>query len=62
MHVIFHDKSELVILGQKTNIIFLESGEQKWYPVSHISETGNQELIRKMRFTKEILTGMVKKS
>ena len=62
VHVIFHDKSELVILGQKTNIIFLESGEQKWYPVSHISETGNQELIRKMRFTKEILTGMVKKS
>ena len=61
VHVIFQDKSELLILGDKKHIIFLEDLEQKIYPVGRVSETGNKELIKKMRFTKEILTGLAKK-
>ncbi|OMJ83722.1 hypothetical protein SteCoe_15264 [Stentor coeruleus] len=61
VHIVFHDKVELLIQGQSKSIVFLENNVQSSYSATQIAESGNQELIKRMRFTKEILTGMVQK-
>jgi polo-like kinase 1 len=61
VHVVFHDKIELLILSQKKKIVFMENSQQFVCSVSDLNESQNPELIKRMRFTKEILTGMVQK-
>ncbi|OMJ78588.1 hypothetical protein SteCoe_21568 [Stentor coeruleus] len=61
VHIVFYDKVELLIQGQNKKIVFLENNVQAIYSATQIMESGNQELIKRMRFTKEILTGMMQK-
>ncbi|OMJ86381.1 hypothetical protein SteCoe_12107 [Stentor coeruleus] len=61
VQIVFHDKVELLIQGQSKTIVFLENNVQAMYSATQIAESGNQELIKRMRFTKEILTGMMQK-
>ena len=59
VHVIFHDKTEILVQGAKKSVVFLENNTQSNYLAKLVPESGNQELIKRMRFIKEILTGMV---
>ena len=59
VHAIFHDKTEILIQGAKKSLVFLENNTQSTYLAKLVPESGNQELIKRMRFVKEILVGMV---
>jgi polo-like kinase 1 len=62
VHVVFHDKIEILVQGTKKTVVFLENNTQSQYLAKAVPESGNQELIKRMRFVKEILTGMVNKN
>lgn len=61
VHVVFHDKIEILVQGQKKEIVYFEDNVQSSYLAKQVPESGNKELVKRMRFVKEILTGMVNK-
>lgn len=61
VHVVFHDKVEILVQGQKKEVIYNENNVQSCYLAKQVQESGNKELVKRMRFIKEILTGMVQK-
>jgi hypothetical protein len=61
-HIIFHDKIEILIQVPTKTIIFLEKGTQTIHIAKEIPESGNKELIKRMRLTKDILSGIGQKS
>ncbi|OMJ73141.1 hypothetical protein SteCoe_28237 [Stentor coeruleus] len=56
-HIVFNDKIEILIQVPIKTIIFLEKNTQTTYMAKKILESGNEELIKRMRLAKNILSG-----
>jgi polo-like kinase 1 len=60
VQVVFKDASELVLASDTRNVIFLDKNTgQVSYPLTEVMEAGNQELNKRLRYTKEALTQML---
>lgn len=60
VQVVFKDGSELVLASDTRNVIFYDkTSGQVAYPLTQVMEVGNQELNKRLRYTKEALTQML---
>jgi polo-like kinase 1 len=60
VQVVFKDGSELVLASDTRNVIFLDkNAAQVSYPLTQVMDAGNQELNKRLRYTKEALTQML---
>jgi len=60
VQVQFLDKTELILCNEKRKVTYLNKKAEKLvYPLSKAMESGNQEMTKRLRYTKEVLTSML---
>ena len=56
----FTDKSEIILSSENKTVIYVnKKGERSNYPLSTALESHNQEMAKRLKYTKEILTHML---
>jgi polo-like kinase 1 len=60
VQVYFQDKSELFLNAESRNVIFLNRhGLTSVFPLSSAMESRDKEMIKRLKYTKEVLTTML---
>ena len=61
IQVWFHDRSELLFSSQNKNVTFINKvGEISSYPLSTALEQGNKEMVKRLKYSKDVLVKMLK--
>lgn len=61
IQVCFRDKSELLLSSEKKYVTFVNKNkESSSYPLSTAMDCGNKQLIKRLKYSKEVLTTMLK--
>jgi polo-like kinase 1 len=61
IQVCFNDKSELLFSNQSKNVTYIDKiGEIVSYPISTAIEIGNTEMVKRLKYAKEVLVNMLK--
>ena len=59
--VIFNDKSQIILSPEKRTLIYKNSnGEKQLFPISVSLKCGNEEIVKKVKYVKELLTSIYK--
>lgn len=60
VQVYFQDKSELMLCSGSKQVVYVDKGGRiTVYPLAIAMESGNKEMTKRLRYTKEILTNML---
>ncbi|CAG9316871.1 unnamed protein product [Blepharisma stoltei] len=60
VQVNFQDKTELILCSESKVVTYMNKlGERSVYPLNTAMESGNNEMTKRLRYTKEVLTNML---
>ena len=60
VQVNFQDKTELLLCSEKKVVTYMnKKGQRSCYALSNAMESGNMEMAKRLRYTKEVLTNML---
>ena len=61
IQVWFHDNSELLFSSQSKNVTFInKAGKVSSYPIATALELGNKQMVKRLKYSKEVLLKMLK--
>ena len=60
VQVIFQDRTEIILSSETKVVTYLDKqGQRNLYPLATAFEVNNQEMTKRLKYTKEILTHML---
>ena len=60
VQVIFQDRTEIILSSEKRTVTYVnKKGERSAHPLTTALESTNQEMTKRLKYTKDILTHML---